>query len=561
MTRLVRRDPELLLPESPVFHRVSLPLDSLPVRRYGPAGSVTGPISRDAAVACGASGIDRFYVHDMRILSNLRTRSPSGAVTIPLDATATAMSVQRSLDVDGARVTETLVLIDDVLLVEWTAADPIELGISFDCDLYARAAGLPQPDLRWNANASVLCVERESPDITACIALSAPFSAVEVGADSHVRLRAALQQSQQSAACVLRLAVAVCESGPAVRDVFASLPDCAARIRAAAGAQRRRAMMNLRIASPSSALDESLEWEKHVLADWPRHGDSIVTALAALAFGHYELARTLISNLPPSHPALLLLAARYSAWSGDSALAASDLLRRAQQDALKHIPDQDPAPEIALRTDGMLAIANVARDLGAAALAAELESRAKRVRIEHAVAINSTSWAHAIADPPALALRRFESGDATATMSLLDVTGLASFPGGVAAVLVFGMLGAEADASRGRLRLRPQLPADWPMFDLIDLRVGEAAFALRARQRAGEIEYEVEQTEGPVPFTLILEPALEARSLRGAEVDGRPAHLDTKPHGSRLLASVQLVLDAPRRLKLTLAEKEEPPGR
>jgi hypothetical protein len=124
----------------------------------------------------------------------------------------------------------------------------------------------------------------------------------------------------------------------------------------------------------------------------------------------------------------------------------------------------------------------------------------------------------------------------------------------VVAPLVYGLLGAEPDATRHRLRLRPQLPDAWDRLDVERLRVGDAEVALRYRRDGARHTFIAEQTSGPVPLRLVLEPALPARRIAATRVDGRDAQLDARPFGERLLVPVQIVLDHERSLEIDVED-------
>jgi glycogen debranching enzyme len=114
------------------------------------------------------------------------------------------------------------------------------------------------------------------------------------------------------------------------------------------------------------------------------------------------------------------------------------------------------------------------------------------------------------------------------------------------APLVYGLLGAEPDAARNRLRLRPQLPDAWDRFEARMLRMGDAAISLRYERHQQHHVFRLEQERGAVPVRVILEPVLAGRGLRHALVDGQPASLGTVPFAGRMIVPVQLVLDAER---------------
>jgi hypothetical protein len=117
------------------------------------------------------------------------------------------------------------------------------------------------------------------------------------------------------------------------------------------------------------------------------------------------------------------------------------------------------------------------------------------------------------------------------------------------APLVHGMLGAEPDAPKGRLRLRPQLPDAWDRLEVRNLRMGEASVRLRWERDGSTQTFVLEQEEGPVPIRLVVEPVLPGR-LVGARIDGQPARLEPRPFGERVVVPVQLVLDHERVVRL-----------
>jgi hypothetical protein len=120
----------------------------------------------------------------------------------------------------------------------------------------------------------------------------------------------------------------------------------------------------------------------------------------------------------------------------------------------------------------------------------------------------------------------------------------------VVAPLVYGMLGVEPDASRNRLRLRPQLRREWDHFEVRAIRIGDNAISLRYERHRDHHVFRLEQEHGAVPVRVIFEPVLHARALRSAQVDGVPARLSPTPFAGRLLVPVQLVLDAERVIEL-----------
>jgi glycogen debranching enzyme len=119
--------------------------------------------------------------------------------------------------------------------------------------------------------------------------------------------------------------------------------------------------------------------------------------------------------------------------------------------------------------------------------------------------------------------------------------------------LVYGLLGAEPDAPRGRIRLRPQIPRHWDRLDLRNLRIADATLSFCYRHGNDTHTFTIEQDEGAVPLRVIFEPALPASSISAVRIDGIEARLDSRAFGSRLLVPAQVMLDHARTIEIVAA--------
>ena len=274
--------------------------------------------------------------------------------------------------------------------------------------------------------------------------------------------------------------------------------------------------------------------------------DAAWVALACLATGQTELAAEALRALsrrwgasaacasrrePPAGPAQIstapypLLAAAYAAWTADLAPLRGETPNDGVHDPSALLPDAGSTP------DPLLA--------GARECLAAYAAGRPDVAFEH--------WWRCIRRLLADDAHPHEDGRADRTT--------AGAPPEVASAnivipLVYGLLGAEPDALRHRLRLRLQPPAAWDRLHVERLRVGDAEVSLRYRREGARRTLCVEQTRGAVPLRLVLEPLLPARRLANARVDGRDARLDARPAGERLLVPIQLVLDHERSLEV-----------
>ncbi|HEX6588244.1 MAG TPA: hypothetical protein VF039_04430 [Longimicrobiales bacterium] len=121
-------------------------------------------------------------------------------------------------------------------------------------------------------------------------------------------------------------------------------------------------------------------------------------------------------------------------------------------------------------------------------------------------------------------------------------------PAAAVLLAMHGVIGVAPDALRGRVAIRPATVA----YDVTveQIVVGDGVLAFRAEADAECATFEVEQTAGGTPLTLLLEPRVPGRRLRSARVDETAAQLDAFPEESDLRVKVQLVADRPRRLEL-----------
>jgi hypothetical protein len=282
-------------------------------------------------------------------------------------------------------------------------------------------------------------------------------------------------------------------------------------------------------------------------------------ALAALALGDFEAAGQVIRLLgmrqdpagriparqpttaPPASgpdaadlalqeddtPHYLLLLARYLAWTGEIYTLRENWPRILR--AVAYCPDAPGHADAAAWGVAMRELALAAESIGEPAAAADFAAKAR-----------SLERAPAPGLPPA---RGPEPGAAAA--ELVDY-------------YLREVLGAEPDAARNRLVLRPRIPEGWDHLDLQHLCFGDAEITLRYRRSGPHHHFTFNQESGAVPVRIIFEPLLPARYLVAARVDAQEATLDPRPLAGRLLVPVQIVLDDDRTIDL---ECGEPAGR
>lgn len=300
---------------------------------------------------------------------------------------------------------------------------------------------------------------------------------------------------------------------------------------------------------------------------WP--AESAWVALAALAMGDHDAGREAVrrlgdlsvaarsvadrSGLDPRRSdsmavvraLYLLVAARCFAWTGDHAFLL-DEWPRIDRALAAGGPAEAHQPGAAIHAAALRELAIAAGEIGRPADTARLVQAATRAQpaadsgIEPAVALVLGRTA----DPDVVA-----EGLAVLTRSSAGGAGEHGGPTRAAmmvAALIHGVMGAESDAPRQRLALRPCLPDGWTSLRIGDLRVGDAAIAVCHATDGPRRTFTFEQAGGAVPLRLAFEPALPAAALRAVEVDGAAARLNTRPAHGRIVAPLQLVLDHER---------------
>jgi hypothetical protein len=246
----------------------------------------------------------------------------------------------------------------------------------------------------------------------------------------------------------------------------------------------------------------------------------VLVALALLALNDREHAKSLLGTDDPGGASLALVASAWAAWTGQAEPLTGAWPRVAAwlDDAGSGASDATARAALALAPAAAELMGDGTR--GARLRAARLERPAEAL-----VAVANDG------------VRAGEESE-RAVSAAQDVLRT-----------IHGTLGIEPDAPRGRIRLAPRL--DGTEVRLSDLAVGDALLALRARmEEPRRAVIDIEQTSGPSPFTLVVEPWLSAGSLIRASVDGTAADLTSSAEEGGLRARVQLVADHARRVVL-----------
>lgn len=486
---------------------------------------------------------------------------------------ATPLGVERRLRVDSARIVERVVVPWSAphALFQWTAEEPAELLLTWRIDLKrppssaARAAGEADAAapgrLRWRHDERRLLVTDGAYSVLYALSAPAQWSVTATEGDSacQVRLRHLLERGQnvrlvlvgggaevapRSVRAAGRAVVAVRGRGGRLRQVLEqglSIEASDEQVGPALAAARLRLSSRLVelpqggrcLVAGYGSLDRG-EWRVEARAP-----ETLIASMASLAAGDFEAARDTLAFLGerldsngqvPSLCTLtgqvsyegddatllyLLLVSRYLAWTGDLPTVQAQWPRvmHAFSHAERRVVGSGDLWDAAV--EGLAVAAESVGENPAAVRAARSESSGK----------------------PGASARQLAAGVTGDPDTVLR--------------LVEGVLGAEPDAPKGRLVLRPRPPSEWTFLNVRALRVGEAAVRMDYEREGRRHKFVLSQERGSAPLQLILEPELPGL-LESAVVDGVTAELDPRPAGGRSRVPVQLALDHARTLQLEM---------
>lgn len=539
-------DPTLSMPALPALADPVGSLDHVLATRADLAAdepfAVTG--RRSCVTGGAARGVDQVRVHPLRLAAGPRV---TGAVCEA--ATITPLGGERRLRVGDVVVVERVVVPRDApfALLEWHAGErAVGLEIEWTMDLAGWQRG-PR---------SLVGVGPVDGARAACVLSAEPDSlTVERVAGKAARLRVRASATIRQGVG-LRLAMAGAGDDGALERTLRAANRTRAVVQGRRGLVERILEDRLAITSAHPALDRAVAEAKvrldARLVESPGVGRSLVAAygpaapsyetagsvrgaLDALLIGDFEAARDVLvflgrhqdaTGLVPARVATsgeagpgdpdatvqyLRLAGRYHAWSGDSGVVREEwpriLVAWAQVGG-------------AIDWEVVRGLVHLAEALGDEAAAASLRG-ARDAGTGHAAGLEAEA-AEAVVAP----------GTNDGALRTLRA-----------------VLGAEPDAARGRLTLRPRPPMEWDQFEVRGLRMGDAAFTLAWRRDAGSNRFTIRQDRGRAPATLVLEATVPG-PLRAARVDGVPADLAPVDGVGGVRVPVQLALDHERVVEL-----------
>lgn len=474
-------------------------------------------------------GVDHVWANDARVLSRVRVSDAAA-----MEATLSPVGLERRLRVAEGDVIERVVVSrsDPVCFFEWVAEAPLSLTITWT---------VSDAGSRWRQLDRGLVLE--SRDSRTICALSRPPDELIVTGDLGVAARLDLSGGE-----AVRLVVAGVAPGDDEDRLLRIMGRPHVVVPARRAESRRRIEAGLALEAPEEGPVEALEWAKVDLAavapalepDAALSDYRFRLVLASLASGDAGPARALVAGAgaATSGPAAdaadqaavarrLLLVARYLAWTGDLQTVTGGWERvRALVARLRD-------PEWRARAFGELRV--VAEEVGDRELADRLRGPAADSSAREGPPRDGASLLRAqdAADP---------GGGADAGLRAAAVV----------ESVVYGLLGAEPDAPRGRLRLRPRPPHSWPSLAVRRLRVGSAVVDLEHRLDGRRHAFTLRQVSGGSPLRVIMEPELEGGKMAAAWVDGQEAELDPVAVDGLIRVPVQLVLDHERSMEVEI---------
>lgn len=307
--------------------------------------------------------------------------------------------------------------------------------------------------------------------------------------------------------------------------------------------------------------------------------DLLWTVLGWLATGDFTAAEQGVRALI-GHRAFGWACGLYASWSGDDRILTDLATPLSDWISLVAGSAGPPSAGYGVRGHLALAVAHDGRRDAAAATAHRLEAEAIG-SIPRPFVPTRTEPPDTVSGDPALLAGRLGLGpsegplgdpdDGYTLWQNLVITGAreagvwASPPGTtshrtalaalIPAGMLFGILGAEAEAAAGRLHLAPRLPMHVSNFRVENIRVGTAFVRLTYEREDRRHTYRAEQSEGATPINLVLNLRLKTNSAGEAFVDGAPAELDWKPEPAGMMSiQIQLPLDAVRTVTLEVPE-------
>lgn len=111
--------------------------------------------------------------------------------------------------------------------------------------------------------------------------------------------------------------------------------------------------------------------------------------------------------------------------------------------------------------------------------------------------------------------------------------------------LAYGMLGLDADAPAGRIRVAPRIPSHLTSFVVSGIPVGRCALRMDYERSGGLHRFTLTPEAAPVPPLAVFEPAVRGR-LRAVRIDGGEVELDTRAVDGLTIVPCQLPVDGVR---------------
>lgn len=441
---------------------------------------------------------------------------------------ATELGVERRLRVGRTHVVERIVVPWDgaFCLLEWTTEHDVDVAIGWRIPARGVVGAVGRA-----ADRALTATTESGRRLAFVSSAPVPF---EIREDPerglHVRGRAGL-----SAGGALRLVVASARNDRELDRALRSAARSRSVVRSRQAWVQRMRTDRLTVVTPDPALNAAVDLAKLSLAltepSYRLPAGRLRSCLARLAIGEERAVRAVIDDLADSptpsqrsDALILVLIGRYFAWTGDTRPARNHW--QTLLNAYRRLATSTTIHHAGYLQAAVAEVIPVAEALGGPL--AELKRTAG----------NAAAGAGTV---EALRLMPGWSDPAESGVSPRDVL----------CDVAFGLLGAEPDAGRGRLTIRPRPRDSWTGFSVEHLTIGSAALSLTLKREAGIHRIVALQERGAAPLTLVLEPELPGR-LRAARVDGRAAELDPVEIGPRSRVPIQIALDHERRVELEM---------
>lgn len=121
------------------------------------------------------------------------------------------------------------------------------------------------------------------------------------------------------------------------------------------------------------------------------------------------------------------------------------------------------------------------------------------------------------------------------------------------------LLGVRPDASYGRIRLAPVLPAAWEALEADGIQVGDTSIDLAIHREPGVFRFTLTPSAGRIPLNLIFEPVVPVEGVGRVLLSGEEVEVDVLPGRGCTGIRFQFPLDEAKVVEVGVADTDPGP--